>query len=92
VSHAGGGIGSISEIPVEEEDRKKRSLLQGLVILLVGVTVVATLTVDAGRLDAAWRNLLNSYYSIVRMELPCLRGKDINTAGDGLTNAQRAEG
>jgi class 3 adenylate cyclase len=33
--------------------------------------------------DAAWRNLLNSYYSIVRKELARFRGKETNTAGDG---------
>jgi pimeloyl-ACP methyl ester carboxylesterase len=32
--------------------------------------------------DAAWRNLLNSYYSIVRRELARFRGKETNTAGD----------
>ena len=33
--------------------------------------------------DAAWRNLMNSYYSIVRKELARFRGKETNTAGDG---------
>jgi class 3 adenylate cyclase len=33
--------------------------------------------------DAAWRNLLNVYYSIVRKELARFRGKETNTAGDG---------
>ena len=32
--------------------------------------------------DAAWPNLLNSYYSIVRRELAHFRGKEMNTAGD----------
>ncbi len=34
--------------------------------------------------DAAWRNLLNAYYSIIRKELARFRGKETNTAGDGL--------
>lgn len=33
--------------------------------------------------DAAWRNLLNAYYVIVRKELARFRGKEMNTAGDG---------
>src|SRR6266567_542896 len=33
--------------------------------------------------DAAWGNLLNVYYSIVRKELARFRGKETNTAGDG---------
>ena len=33
--------------------------------------------------DSAWRNLLNSYYSIVRKELARYRGKETNTTGDG---------
>jgi pimeloyl-ACP methyl ester carboxylesterase len=32
--------------------------------------------------DAAWRNLLNSYHSIVRRELARFRGHETNTAGD----------
>jgi class 3 adenylate cyclase len=33
--------------------------------------------------DTAWRNLLNSYYAIVRKELARFRGKETNTTGDG---------
>jgi hypothetical protein len=33
--------------------------------------------------DAAWRNVLNAYYSIVRKELARYRGKETNTGGDG---------
>ena len=33
--------------------------------------------------DAAWRNLLSQYFSIVRKELARFRGKEIDTAGDG---------
>jgi len=33
--------------------------------------------------DAAWRNLLNSYYAIVRKELARFRGMETNTSGDG---------
>jgi pimeloyl-ACP methyl ester carboxylesterase len=32
--------------------------------------------------DAGWRNVLNSYYAIVRKELSRFRGKEINTTGD----------
>jgi len=33
--------------------------------------------------DAAWRNVVDAYYSIVRKELARYRGKETNTAGDG---------
>ncbi len=33
--------------------------------------------------DAAWRNVVNAYYAIVRKELARFRGKETNTAGDG---------
>jgi pimeloyl-ACP methyl ester carboxylesterase len=33
--------------------------------------------------DAAWANLLDTYYPIVRKELARFRGKEINNAGDG---------
>jgi len=33
--------------------------------------------------DAAWRNVMNSYYATVRKELARFRGKETNTAGDG---------
>jgi class 3 adenylate cyclase len=32
--------------------------------------------------DTAWRNVLNSYYTIVRKELSRFRGKETNTTGD----------
>jgi class 3 adenylate cyclase len=32
--------------------------------------------------DTAWRNVLNSYYAVVRKELSRYRGKEINTTGD----------
>ena len=32
--------------------------------------------------DTAWRNLLNSYYAVVRKELARYRGKETNTTGD----------
>jgi class 3 adenylate cyclase len=33
--------------------------------------------------DTAWRNLLSSYYTVVRKELARYRGKETNTTGDG---------
>ena len=33
--------------------------------------------------DTAWRNVLNSYYAVVRKELARYRGKETNTTGDG---------
>ena len=34
--------------------------------------------------DQRWRNLLNSYYEVTRKELATFRGREVNTAGDGL--------
>jgi class 3 adenylate cyclase len=34
--------------------------------------------------DKAWRDLLESFYGVVRRELPRFRGKEVGTAGDGV--------
>ena len=34
--------------------------------------------------DARWRELLSNYYAAVRKELSVFRGREVNTAGDGL--------
>jgi class 3 adenylate cyclase len=34
--------------------------------------------------DARWRELLGSYYGVLRKELTTFRGREVNTAGDGL--------
>jgi pimeloyl-ACP methyl ester carboxylesterase len=34
--------------------------------------------------DSRWRELLNNYYATVRKELTVFRGREVNTAGDGL--------
>ena len=34
--------------------------------------------------DLRWRELLNDYYAVVRKELAVFRGREVNTAGDGL--------
>ncbi len=34
--------------------------------------------------DSQWRELLNNYYAAVRKELVAFRGREVNTAGDGL--------
>jgi pimeloyl-ACP methyl ester carboxylesterase len=34
--------------------------------------------------DNQWRELLNGYYAVVRKELATFRGREVNTAGDGL--------
>src|SRR5438094_8019123 len=45
---------------------------------------IASSTERAAELgDTRWRNLLNSYYAIVRKELARFRGKETNTTGDG---------
>jgi class 3 adenylate cyclase len=63
------------ERPVDTSDR---------ILATVLFLDIASSTERATELgDAAWRNLLNSYYSIVRKELARFRGKETNTAGDG---------
>lgn len=37
--------------------------------------------------DRAWRDLLDSYYAAIRVELARNRGREIDTAGDGLLAA-----
>jgi class 3 adenylate cyclase len=34
--------------------------------------------------DKAWRDLLESFYGVVRRELPRFRGKEVGTSGDGV--------
>ena len=34
--------------------------------------------------DSRWHELLNNYYAVVRKELTAFRGREVNTAGDGL--------
>ena len=34
--------------------------------------------------DKGWRDLLESFYGVVRRELPRFRGKEVSTAGDGV--------
>ena len=63
------------ERPIDESDR---------ILATVLFLDIASSTERATELgDAAWRNLMNSYYSIVRKELARFRGKETNTAGDG---------
>ena len=63
------------ERPVDASDR---------ILATVLFLDIASSTERATELgDAAWRNLMNSYYSIVRKELARFRGKETNTAGDG---------
>jgi class 3 adenylate cyclase len=63
------------ERPIESGDR---------VLATVMFVDIAASTERAAQMgDAAWRNVLNSYYAIVRKELARHRGREANTAGDG---------
>ena len=63
------------ERPIDSSDR---------ILATVLFLDIASSTARAAELgDGAWRNLLNSYYAIVRKELARFRGKETNTAGDG---------
>jgi len=62
------------ERPIDSSDR---------VLATVLFLDIASSTERAATLgDAAWGNLLNSYYTIVRKELVRFRGKETNTTGD----------
>lgn len=63
------------ERPIDSVDR---------VLATVLFLDIASSTERASALgDAAWGNVLNSYYAIVRKELARFRGKETNTTGDG---------
>jgi len=49
-------------------------------VLFIDIVSSTTRAAELG--DAAWRNLLNSYYAVVRKELARFRGKETNTTGD----------
>jgi len=62
------------ERPIDSSDR---------VLATVLFLDIACSTERAAELgDTSWRNLLNSYYAIVRKELARFRGKEVNTTGD----------
>jgi class 3 adenylate cyclase len=60
--------------PIESYDR---------ILATVLFLDIASSTERAAALgDIGWRNVLNSYYVIVRKELACFRGNETNTTGD----------
>ena len=55
------------------------------VLATVLFTDIVGSTEHAARLgDSRWRDLLDAYYGLVRQELARFRGREIDTAGDGL--------
>ena len=63
------------ERPIDSSDR---------ILATVLFLDIASSTERAAELgDTPWRNLLNTYYAIVRKELSRFRGKETNTTGDG---------
>jgi class 3 adenylate cyclase len=55
------------------------------VLATVMFTDIVASTERAAELgDSRWRELLNNYYAVVRKELTAFRGREVNTAGDGL--------
>jgi class 3 adenylate cyclase len=63
------------ERPTEASDR--------ILSTVMFLDIVSSTERAAALGDAAWRNLLNSYYGVVRNELARFRGVETNTAGDG---------
>jgi class 3 adenylate cyclase/pimeloyl-ACP methyl ester carboxylesterase len=73
-------IGDIQEFitgerPPEESDR--------ILATILFLDVVSSTETAATLGDSNWRNVLNSYYTIVRRELARYRGTERNNAGDG---------
>ena len=64
------------ERPIEVSDRVLTT------VLFLDIASSTERTTALG--DAAWRNVINGYYLIVRKELARFRGKETNTAGDGI--------
>jgi pimeloyl-ACP methyl ester carboxylesterase len=64
------------ERPVESAERVLAT------VMFVDVAGSTERAVELG--DAAWRGVLNSYYAIARKALARHRGKEANTAGDGM--------
>jgi class 3 adenylate cyclase len=63
------------ERPIDSYDR---------ILATVLFVDIASSTERAAALgDARWRNVLNSYYAIVRKEFSRFRGRETNTTGDG---------
>lgn len=55
------------------------------VLATVMFTDIVGSTERAARLgDQRWRELLKNYYEVMRKELTAFRGREVNTAGDGL--------
>ena len=63
------------ERPVATSDR--------ILATVLFLDIVASTDRAAALGDAAWRNILSLYFSIVRKELARFRGREIDTAGDG---------
>jgi len=63
----------------------RRRLEPDRVLATVMFTDIVRSTERAAELgDARWRELLSSYYAVLRKELTTFRGHEVNTAGDGL--------
>ena len=63
----------------------RRHLEPDRVLATVMFTDIVRSTERAAELgDARWRELLGSYYAVLRKELTAFRGHEVNTAGDGL--------
>jgi len=63
----------------------RRHLEPDRVLATVMFTDIVRSTERAAELgDARWRELLSTYYAALRKELTAFRGREVNTAGDGL--------
>jgi hypothetical protein len=63
----------------------RRHLEPDRVLATVMFTDIVRSTERAAELgDARWRELLSNYYAVLRKELTPFRGREVNTAGDGL--------
>jgi class 3 adenylate cyclase len=63
----------------------RRHLEPDRVLATVMFTDIVRSTERAAELgDARWREVLSSYYGVLRKELTAFRGREVNTVGDGL--------
>jgi len=63
----------------------RRHLEPDRVLATVMFTDIVRSTERAAELgDSRWRELLSSYYAVLRKELNAFRGHEVNTVGDGL--------
>ena len=60
------------------------AVTERFVATILFADIVGSTDLAAAMGDGAWRRVLDAYYGVARRELKRYRGKEIDTAGDGL--------